>query len=68
MVVVSVLLFVNAILNPVCGLADPVVSRFLSIHSDVLALAAGQKAMAFWLGFGFFWLWLKLALAWPGIH
>ncbi|KAJ7502184.1 hypothetical protein B0H11DRAFT_1989848, partial [Mycena galericulata] len=36
--------------------------------SDVLALASGQKAMAFWLGFGLFWLWLGLALAWPGIY
>jgi len=36
--------------------------------SDVLALASGQKAMAFWLGFGFLWFWLELALAWPGIH
>ncbi|KAJ7502151.1 hypothetical protein B0H11DRAFT_1989757, partial [Mycena galericulata] len=36
--------------------------------SDVLALASGQKAMAFWLGFDLFWPWLELALAWPGIH
>ncbi|KAJ7799315.1 hypothetical protein B0H14DRAFT_2617111 [Mycena olivaceomarginata] len=37
-------------------------------RSDVLALALGQKAMAFWHGFGFLWLWLEVALAWPGIH
>jgi hypothetical protein len=37
------------------------------LSSVVLALASGQKAMAFWLGFGFFWLRLEVALAWPRI-